>query len=230
MALAAQGADVLDIGGESTRPGATPVSVDDEIARVVPVIERLVGGARISVDTRHAAVAEAALRAGATIVNDVSAGADQAMFALVASAGAGLVLMHMQGTPETMQAEPTYDDVCEDVASWLEERVAAAESAGIERSRLWVDPGIGFGKTLDHNLALMRGLEDFRRRFENVRVLLGASRKSFLGSLTGRRDPQERGPASLACAARAFEAGISDIRVHDVAATRDVFRVLSRIR
>ena len=231
LALLEDGADVLDVGGESTRPGAAPVGTAEEIERVVPVIEGLRaarGDAAISIDTRHAAVAEAALAAGATIVNDVSGASDPAMLGVVARTGAGLVLMHMRGTPATMQAEPSYEDVTAEVAAYLQSRAEAAVAAGADGARLWIDPGIGFGKTLDHNLTLMRELETFVRMGRPV--LLGASRKSFLGTLTGRTVPAERVAASLACVVRAREAGVDAVRVHDVRETRDILRVLDQIR
>jgi dihydropteroate synthase len=231
LALAADGADVLDVGGESTRPGAEPVGVEEEIRRVVPVITALHARgvpARISVDTRRAAVADAALGAGAVIVNDIAAGRDPDMAAVVASSGAEWVLMHMRGTPRTMQRDPRYDDVVADVSGQLAERVEAAMAAGVEVARLWIDPGIGFGKTLEHNLALLRGLERFVAL--GPRVLLGASRKSFLGRLTGRDDPGARLAGSLACALRALVAGVAGVRVHDVAATRDALAVFAEIR
>ncbi|MDJ0521372.1 MAG: dihydropteroate synthase [Planctomycetota bacterium] len=231
LVLAADGADVLDIGGESTRPGATPVSIDEEIARVVPVIEGLAAElpeATISIDTRHAAVAEAALDAGATIVNDVSAGSDPAMFALAARHDVDLVLMHMLGQPQTMQADPRYDDVVAEVAGYLQARREAAMAAGVRDERIWIDPGIGFGKTLDHNLALLRDLEALVRL--GAPVLLGASRKTFLGRLTERPEPSERLAGSLACALRALEAGVRAVRVHDVRETREILEVFTRIR
>ena len=228
-----EGADVLDIGGESTRPGATPVARQEEIDRVCPVIEALRADDRdipISVDTRHAAVAAAALAAGARIVNDVSAGQDADMFAVVAGSEAGLVLMHMRGTPETMQQDPSYEDVVQDIAAHLVARVSAAEAAGIPRARLIADPGIGFGKTLAHILALHHSLEALSALLPNVPWLLGSSRKAFLGTLTNRAEPRDRMAASLACAVRAAEAGWSAVRVHDVAETRDVLDVWAALR
>ncbi len=230
LALAEQGADVLDIGGESTRPGADPVSEDEEIRRVVPVLEALRAAgseAQLSIDTRHAAVAAAALDAGATIVNDVSAGLDPEMLPLVARSEVECVLMHMQGEPGTMQAAPHYDDVVAEVREYLGRRVEAAVNAGIDPALLWIDPGIGFGKTLEHNLALLRNLEAF---VSDARVLLGTSRKSFLGRLTGREDPGERIAGSLVCAVRAALAGVHAVRVHDVAATHDALRVFAEVR
>ncbi|MDJ0972887.1 MAG: dihydropteroate synthase [Planctomycetota bacterium] len=232
MHLVDQGATVLDIGGESTRPGAKPVSVEEEQRRVLPVIDALVSAGidvPISVDTRRAEVAAPALDGGAVIVNDVSAGRDAGMFEVVAAAGAGLCLMHMQGEPRTMQADPTYDDVVAEVGAWLAQRVEAAEAAGVPRDRLWIDPGIGFGKRLEHNLALLRQLEALPAHVPGVRVLLGASRKSFLGALTDRDRPRDRVAGSLACVARAFRAGVDAVRVHDVAETRDLLRVLEAI-
>lgn len=229
LRLVQEGADVLDVGGESTRPGAATVPLDEEVRRTAPVIEAL-RRARvalpISIDTRKAAVARAALDAGADIVNDVSAGRfDAALLPLVAERRAGLVLMHMLGEPATMQRAPAYEDVLAEVAEFLAGRRQAALAAGVLPERLWVDPGIGFGKTLEHNLALLRGLEHVGR---GAPVLLGASRKSFLGALTGRAAP-ERLLGSLACVARAQAAGTAAVRVHDVAATRELLEVLAAI-
>ncbi len=231
LALAADGAQVIDVGGESTRPGAEAVSEAQETARVVPVLEGLHAAgieADLSIDTRHAAVADAALRAGASIVNDVSGASDPAMLATVVEHGAGLVLMHMQGTPGTMQAAPTYEDVTAEVAAYLESRAAAAVTAGVDGARLWIDPGIGFGKTLEHNLTLLRDLEGFVRLGRPV--LLGASRKAFLGTLTGQSDPSLRLAGSLACALRGLESGVDAVRVHDVRETRDMIEVFTQIR
>lgn len=229
LRLIQEGADVLDVGGESTRPGAATVPVEEESARVVPVVAALVkAGVRapISVDTRKAPVARAALDAGAAIVNDVSGGThDPGMLPLVAERGAGLVLMHMLGEPGTMQRSPTYQDVVADVAAYLVERRAAATRAGVLPERLWLDPGIGFGKTLEHNLALLSALERFTALGP---ILLGASRKSFLGALTGRL-PADRVIGSLACVARATQAGVAAVRVHDVKETREMLAVLGRI-
>ena len=229
LALVEGGADVLDIGGESTRPGADPVSETEEIDRVVPVIEGLAqADVEVSIDTRHAGVADAALAAGASVVNDVSGASDPAMLGVVAKHGAGLVLMHMRGTPATMQDEPVYEDVTAEVAAYLEARAQGAVDAGVDGARIWIDPGIGCGKTLEHNLTLLRDLETF---VESGRpVLLGASRKSFLGTLTGRDAPTERLSGSLACVVRARLAGVEAIRVHDVAETRDLLTVYERIR
>ena len=227
--LVREGADVLDVGGESTRPGARPVDAEEERRRVVPVVEglrRLGLATPISVDTRKADVAEAALRAGATLVNDVTAATgDPRMLATVARLGAGIVLMHMRGEPATMQDAPRYDDVTAEVLAFLEARAAAAIEAGVAAARVFVDPGIGFGKTFAHNETLFRDLERFTAR---NRVWVGASRKGFLGAITGR-PPAERLAASLACAARASAAGAHAVRVHDVEATVDLLAVLARI-
>jgi dihydropteroate synthase len=230
LRLVDEGADLLDVGGESTRPGAEEVPLEVEVARVVPVVAglRRAGVALpVSVDTRKAAVADAALAAGATLVNDVTAGTgDPAMLATCARHGAGIVLMHIRGTPATMQQDPRYDDVVAEVAGWLEARARAAVEAGVPRERVWIDPGIGFGKTFAHNEEILRNLERFTAL--GPPVLLGASRKGFLGAITGRA-VGERLAGSLACAARAHEAGVHAVRVHDVAATADLLAVLSRI-
>ena len=208
-------ADILDIGGESTRPGATEVPEDEEIARIRPVIEAL-RDRRISVDTRKAAVARAAIAAGADIVNDVSALTfDAAMAPMLAATDAPLILMHAQGAPETMQDDPRYGDVVHDVYAALEARVAAAEAAGIGRERLVVDPGIGFGKTLEHNLALLRDIGVFHGL--GLPVLLGASRKRFIGTLGGAGVADARMPGTLAVTLAAVAQGVQIHRVHDVA-------------
>jgi dihydropteroate synthase len=219
-ALVAEGADLIDVGGESSRPGALPITVDEECARVVPVVEALrrESAVAISVDTTKAAVAAAALTAGADVVNDISAGRfDGAMLPLVAARGATIVLMHMQGTPATMQDAPRYDDVLAEVEAFLAGRVAAAIAGGIARNRIWIDPGIGFGKGQEHNLTLLAGLGRLRR-FE-LPILVGASRKRFLAA-PGDDDPADRLAASLAAATLATAAGATIVRVHDVAATR----------
>jgi dihydropteroate synthase len=228
--LADDGADLVDVGGESTRPGAEPVAAAEERRRVVPVIEGL-RAARpelpISIDTRHAAVAADALAAGATIVNDVSGGADEEMLPIVAKAGAGLVLMHMRGEPGTMQDAPLYEDVVAEVHEYLRERVEAAIFVGIDADRLCVDPGIGFGKNVDHNLQLLRSI----RRFGDLdaAVLVGASRKRFIGTLTGADDPRDRLEGSLAAAILAAASGADIVRVHDVAETVRALRVADAV-
>jgi dihydropteroate synthase len=220
--LLAEGADILDVGGESTRPGADPVPADEEIARVVPVIaalraEGLTGP--ISIDTRKAAVARAAFEAGADLFNDVSALTfDPEALALAAASGRPVCLMHAQGDPKTMQDAPHYDDVLLDVCDFLEARVAAAESAGIHRSRILVDPGIGFGKTPAHNVALIRGLAALQGL--GCAVLFGASRKRFIGALGNAPEPADRVPGSLAVALEALRQGAQVVRVHDVREAR----------
>lgn len=217
--MVAEGAAILDIGGESTRPGAADVPVPDEIARTAPVIAALAGVAPISIDTRKAPVAAAALQAGAGVVNDVSALLhDPAMAGVVAMAGAPVCLMHAQGTPQTMQADPRYDDVLLDVYDHLAARVAAAEAAGIPRDRILVDPGIGFGKTQAHNLALLARLSLFHAL--GCPILLGVSRKRFIGSIGQAAEPKARMPGSVAVALAGVAQGAQVVRVHDVAETR----------
>lgn len=224
--LEEEGADILDIGGESTRPGAEPVSIDEELSRVLPVIEALAGKTRalISVDTRHAAVMKAAAEAGADMINDVAALAHEpAALEVAAASGLAVVLMHAQGDPRSMQDDPRYDDVLTDVFDYLEARIEACIRAGIARTRLIVDPGIGFGKTLQHNLELMAGLSLFQGL--GVPVLLGASRKSFIGKLTGETVAAERVMGSVGAALAAVAQGAQIIRVHDVKATRQALTV-----
>jgi dihydropteroate synthase len=222
--LFAQGADILDVGGESTRPGAEPVAADEEIRRVVPVIEALADdGARVSIDTTKAEVASRALAAGATIVNDVAAlRFDPELAGVTAEAGAGCVLMHMLGDPRTMQDDPRYDDVVSDVKAFLEERLAYAVAEGIPEERIWLDPGIGFGKTLDHNLELIARLDEIVAIGRPV--VFGASRKSFLGKLTGRQ-VDERLAGTIAANIIAYARGARVFRVHDVPANVDALKV-----
>ena len=221
-ALLAAGAEILDVGGESTRPGAVEVSEAEEIARTAPVIAALRAGglgAAISIDTRKAAVARAALRAGADIVNDVSAFAyDPGLADVVAQSGAPLCLMHAQGSPQDMQRDPRYDDVLLDVYDFLDDHLAWAEARGIARTRVMVDPGIGFGKTLAHNLALIRGLSLFHSL--GCPILLGVSRKKFIGTLAAEPDPARRAPGSVAVALAGVAQGAQVLRVHDVWETR----------
>jgi dihydropteroate synthase len=224
--LLAEGADILDIGGESTRPGAQPVAADEEIRRVIPVIEALAAdGARISIDTAKAEVAKRALDAGATIVNDVSAFRfDPDLAGVAADTGATVVLMHMLGEPRTMQDDPRYEEVVTDVKRFLEDRVAYATAQGIPVERIWVDPGIGFGKTLAHNLELIARLDEIVAIGRPV--VFGASRKSFLGKLTGRQ-VDERLAGTIAANIIAHERGARVFRVHDVAPTVDALKVAS---
>jgi dihydropteroate synthase len=231
LALAEAGADILDIGGESTRPGSAAVSPQDEIARIEPVIRDLANrGLTVSVDTRHAAVMAAALAAGARIVNDVTALThDPGSLEVVARAGCPVVLMHIRGEPKTMQDAPAYDDVLLDVHDWLEERVAVCVAAGVPRGRIAIDPGIGFGKkSLAHNLPLLRGLSLLHG--PGCAVLLGASRKRFIGTLTGIDDPKGRVAGSVAAGLYGVAQGVQILRVHDVAETRQALAVWTALQ
>jgi dihydropteroate synthase len=223
--LVDEGAQILDVGGESTRPGADPVAPDEEIARVVPAITGLAGvGVQLSVDTTKAVVAAAALDAGASYVNDVTAlRADPELAGLVADRGCDCCLMHMQGEPRTMQHAPRYGDVVDDVKAFLEGRVAFAVGEGIAESRIQLDPGIGFGKTVEHNLQLLARIDELVAL--GFPVVVGTSRKSFLGRLTGRTDPADRLPATIAANVMAYARGARTFRVHDVAAARDALLV-----
>ena len=227
LELEAEGAAILDVGGESTRPGAAPVPESQELRRVIPVIEGLIAGgsrAQISIDTSKAGVAVRALHAGASLVNDVTAlRADPKMAGVVADAGAECCLMHMLGDPRTMQRNPSYADVVLDVRSFLEERMAFAASAGIAVERIMLDPGIGFGKTVEHNLELLRRLDELVALGRPV--VIGTSRKSFLGRLTGREAPDDRVAATVATNVLAYERGARVFRVHDVAPVRDALTV-----
>jgi dihydropteroate synthase len=224
--LVAEGAVIVDVGGESTRPGADPVPAKQELARVLPVIEGIAGlglPVQVSIDTMKRPVAEAALDAGATYVNDVTAFRhDPDMAGLVADRDVDCCLMHMLGEPRTMQQNPRYDDVVDDVKAFLEERLAVATAAGVNEERIQLDPGIGFGKTLEHNLELLRRLDELAAIGRPL--VIGTSRKSFLGRITGR-DVTERVHATAATTVLAFERGARVFRVHDVAATVDVLAV-----
>jgi dihydropteroate synthase len=226
LQLAAEGADILDIGGESTRPGAEPVGIEEELRRVIPVIAALAGQVRapVSVDTRNAEVMRRAADAGARIINDVAAlGYDPNALRVAAESGLPVVLMHAQGDPRTMQLDPRYDDVVLDVYDWLEARIAACEAAGIARERIVADPGIGFGKTVEHNLALLGSLSILHGL--GCPILLGASRKSFIGRLSGGAPADQRMPGSVAAALLGAAQGVQILRVHDVAATRQALAV-----
>ncbi len=229
-AMAAAGADLIDVGGESTRPGAGEVPEEEEIARTAPVIAAL-SPVRVplSIDTRKAAVAQAALTAGAAIVNDVAAlGFDPGLAAVVARAGVPVVLMHAQGTPAAMQDDPRYADVLLDVYDFLQTRIEAAEAVGIPRSRIAVDPGIGFGKTAAHNLALIRGISLFHGL--GCPILLGASRKRFIGTIGGAAETDARLPGSLAVALAGVAQGVQLLRVHDVAETKQALALWAAVR
>jgi len=229
MQMVSDGADLLDVGGESTRPGSDAVPAGEEMARVLPVIQRVareLPDTPVSIDTRKAAVARAALDDGATIVNDISAGADPEMFELVRERGAGLVLMHMKGEPKTMQDEPTYYDVVAEVRGFLGDRIEAAVSAGIDRSSLCVDPGIGFGKTLEHNVAILREIGGFR--LLGAAIMVGPSRKRFIGTLTGTEvDDRIEGTAGAVAWCAGHDVDV--VRVHDVREMTRVVRVVDAI-
>ena len=226
-AMVAQGADIVDVGGESSRPGAEPVAVETELARVLPVVEALAPHTRVSVDTVKPEVARAALAAGATLLNDISA----SLWEVAADAGAGWIAMHMQGTPRTMQDDPHYGDVVAEVTGFLLERAAAARAAGVRE--VWIDPGIGFGKTSTHNLALLAHLADLVGAAGEAGcagVVVGTSRKRFLGVLASGDEARpapvaERAAGSLATAAWAMAAGAGMVRVHDVSATSQTARL-----
>ncbi len=226
--LTAAGAAILDVGGESTRPGAEPVAEDEELTRVVPVVDGLVGGeAAISIDTSKAAVAAAALDAGAEIVNDVTAlRGDPEMAALCAERGATVVLMHMLGTPRTMQDEPRYDDVVDEVKAFLAERTETAAAAGVAEERIWLDPGIGFGKTAEHNLELLRRLGELRDL--GLPLVVGTSRKGFIGRVDGSGAGERLG-GTIASTVLAAAAGAEVLRVHDVAEVGQAMAVAGAI-
>ena len=223
-----EGADLLDVGGESTRPGADPVTLDEERRRVLPVLEALAdAGVPLSVDTQKPELMGEAVAAGAAMVNDVNGFLAPGALAAVAGSACAICIMHKQGNPQTMQQSPQYADVVVDVRDYLSQRIAAAEQAGIARERMVVDPGFGFGKTLEHNLELLRRLDELAAL--TVPVLAGLSRKSMIGKLTGS-DPGDRLAGSIAAALFAVQRGAAIVRVHDVAATRDALAVWQAVR
>jgi dihydropteroate synthase len=228
--MASDGAAIIDVGGESTRPGASQVWEGDEIERVVPIVRQLAGGgAAVSIDTRKAAVIEAALGGGARLVNDVSAlTCDPRSAEVIAVSGVPVVLMHHQGDPQTMQDDPRYGDVLIEVYEWLEERIAAAEEAGIARDKILVDPGFGFGKTVAHNLELMNGLALFHSL--GCPIVIGASRKRTIGALSNEAPADQRLAGSIAFALKAVEQGVQMVRVHDVPETVQALRVWRGLR
>ena len=228
-AMIAAGADILDIGGESTRPGADPVDEKEEIARVVPVIKALAAdGFRVSIDTRHAEVMRASIAAGACIVNDVTAlTGNEGSIAIVAEAGVDVILMHMQGEPRTMQVEPSYNDVVKEVCSYLGSRIAACKRAGIPKERIAVDPGIGFGKVLQHNLELIAHIDALQRL--GTAIVLGTSRKHFIGNILNVEEVADRVLGSVASVLAARARGVQIFRVHDVAETRQALSVWEAI-
>jgi dihydropteroate synthase len=227
-AMASQGADIIDVGGESTRPGADAVPVDEELRRVLPVIEALASdGLIVSVDTSKPEVARAAVESGAEIINDVTAAAHEEMAVVMADSGAGVILMHMQGTPRTMQESPSYQDVVAEVASFLADRARRVIEAGVGADHIAIDPGIGFGKDVVHNLTLIARLETLVG--VGYPVVLGTSRKSFLGRLTGIAQPAERDQVTAVTTALGFERGARVFRVHDVVSSRRALSVAGAI-
>lgn len=227
--MAKQGAAIIDVGPESSRPGSAPVSVGDQIKRAVPVIEKLAQQVAIpiSIDARIPEVAEAAVEAGASIINDITAFDDEAMMELAVRSQIPVILMHMQGTPQNMQADPKYDDVVEEVLAYLMQRAKIAEAAGIATERIFLDPGIGFGKTIEHNLQLLNRLDLLCG--VGYRVLIGASRKRFIGEITGKETPSDRIFGTAGTTAIAVAKGVSIVRVHDVAEAVDVVKVSNAI-
>jgi len=225
LQMAADGAAIIDVGGESTRPGAEPISIEEQIKRVIPVIEALANKINIpiSIDTYNYEVTKAALNAGAAMLNDITALSDERMGKLAAEQQVPVVLMHMQGAPATMQAEPKYEDVVSEVLEFLSKRAKRAEKFGIPKERIFIDPGIGFGKTLEHNLELLRNIHKFVAT--GYRVCIGTSRKSFIGKLTGKENPANRIFGTAATVALCVAAGVSIVRVHDVAEMVDVVNV-----
>jgi dihydropteroate synthase len=230
LEMAQQGAAIIDIGAESTRPGSKAVSAKEQLERVIPVIEKLAAKVKIpiSIDSKDCQVVKAALDAGASIINDITALSDERTANLAAEKKTPVILMHMQNSPATMQIEPEYKNVVKEVLDYLLKRAAAAQKAGIEKEKIFIDPGIGFGKTLQHNLALLQNLDVFVN--SGYRVLLGTSRKKFIAALTGRESPKERIFGTAATVALAAAAGVSIVRVHDVAAMTDVVKVANKLR
>ncbi len=230
LRMAADGAVIIDVGGESTRPGSASVSTDEQIERVVPVIKALCKkiDVPISIDTYELEVAKAALESGAGMINDITALSDERMAELAAKHDMPVVLMHMQGRPATMQTEPKYEDVVGEVLQFLLERAKRAEGFGIAKNMIFIDPGIGFGKTLEHNLLLLRDINKFVA--SGYRVLIGTSRKSFIGKLTGKEKPSDRIFGTAATVALCAAAGVSIVRVHDVAEMADVVKVANKLK
>ena len=235
LKMAAYGAAIIDVGPESTRPGAQAVTADEQIRRAIPVIEKLAKKTKvcpprrinISIDTTNYEVAKAALDAGANIINDITALADERMTQLAAERKTPVILMHMQGTPRTMQAEPKYKDVVSEVLKFLLNRAKRAEKFGIPKQRIFIDPGIGFGKTVEHNLKLLANLDKFVKT--GYRVLVGPSRKWFIGKLTGKENPADRAFGTAAAVALCAAAGVSIVRVHDIAKMLDVVKIVNAV-
>jgi len=229
LKMAADGAAIIDVGGESTRPGSDSVSADEQIKRVTPVIEALCKktDVPVSIDTYKYEVAEAALNAGAVVINDITALSDERMGELAAEWQVPVVLMHMQGTPATMQIEPKYDDVVGEVLGFLLGRAKRAERFGMSKDMIFIDPGIGFGKTTEHNLSLLRNIDKFVA--SGYRVLVGTSRKRFIGQITGKEKPAERIFGTATTVALCVAAGVSIVRIHDVAEMVDVVKVANKL-
>jgi dihydropteroate synthase len=230
LQMAAAGAAIIDVGAESTRPGSAGVPAREQIRRAIPVVEALVknAGVPVSIDTYNFEVAEAALQAGAAMINDITALSDERMGELAGEHEVPVVLMHMQGTPATMQIEPQYEDVVREVLAFLSDRAVRGERFGIRKERIFIDPGMGFGKTLEHNLSILRNIHKFVE--SGYRVLVGTSRKSFIGRITGKEKPADRLFGTAATVALCAAAGISIVRVHDVAEMRDVVKVINAIK
>lgn len=230
MSMIDEGAEIIDIGPESSRPGSIRISAQQQIDRAVPLIEKILSMREIaiSIDTYDSTVAKACLDVGAAVVNDITAGDDPGMFSLCAERDVPIVLMHKQGTPENMQDNPVYSNVVDEVLDYLLKRAVAAQEAGVAKDNIVLDPGIGFGKTLTHNLELMRSLERFTQC--EYRILLGASRKSFIGELTCQSEPVNRCAGTIATTLAALSAGVDIVRVHDVRATSDALIVAKSIR
>lgn len=230
LKMAAEGAAIIDVGAESTRPGSAPVPAEEQSKRAIPVIEALSEkvGVPISIDTYNCDVAKAALNAGAAMINDITALTDERVGRLAGEMGVPVVLMHMQGTPLTMQAEPEYKDVVSEVLEFLLERAKRAEAFGIAREKIFIDPGIGFGKTLEHNLLLLKNIDRFVET--GCRVLVGTSRKSFIGKIIGKDNPADRLFGTAAAVALSVAAGVSIVRVHDVAEMIDVVKVANAVK
>ena len=226
--MISEGAEIIDIGGESTRPGSKPVSVKEELERVIPAIEfiKSISDIPISIDTQKAEVARKAVEAGACVVNDVGGLRNEDMISMIAELQIPVIIMHMQGTPENMQKNPQYADTMQDIKKWLKERINAAEMAGIKRSNIIVDPGIGFGKNLKHNLEILGGLNEFNGMAGGV--LLGASRKSFIGMMTGNKDG-DRLTGSLSAAMMGAMNGVDLVRAHDVKETRRAIKTINTL-
>lgn len=228
--MSQQGAAIIDIGAESTRPGSKPIGADEQIKRAIPVIANLAAKIKIpiSIDSKNYEVAKTALNGGASMINDITALSDERMAHLAAGEKVPIVLMHMQGSPGTMQREPKYKNVVSEVLNYLFQRAETAQKMGIEKEKIFIDPGIGFGKTLEHNIELLGNMDIFVN--SGYRVLLGTSRKSFIGDLTGKKAPKERMFGTAATVALAAAAGVSIVRVHDVAQMIDVVKVANRLR